>query len=274
MNELQEHLLDMMKWLHTFCVENDIKYFANGGTALGAVRHNGFIPWDDDIDIMLPREDYEKLISLLSGKIVQKYTVETPYSPAKDYLYTYSKLYDTTTTLLEDVSVGLCRGIYIDIFPLDGMGDSMEEVKCNFKKVDRLNMFINSRTCNWRKGRKLYKNLAIVFAKLIPDFLVDNKKLVQKFDKIAKEIPYSSSKYVVNCSGDFRFKGIIDKSILGEPVEHVFEDTKIFVPQNAVGYLEKVFGDWKRLPDEDKRCTTHANLFIDYNKSYLEKNEK
>ena len=270
MNELQEHLLDMMKWLHVFSVNNDIKYYANGGTALGAVRHEGFIPWDDDIDIMLPREDYEKLVGLMEGKIIDKYTIETPYSKSKDYLYTYSKFYDTTTTLIENVSNGLHRGIYIDIFPLDGVGNSKEEVMRTFKKIDKFNMFITSRVCNWRKGRRLYKNLAIVIAKLIPNFIIDNKKLVQKFDKECRKKSYNNSKFVVNCSGDFRYKGIMDKSILGNPVEHVFEDTKIFVPQNVIGYLEQVFGDWEKLPPEDKRCTTHANLFIDYNKSYLD----
>lgn len=272
MNELQEHLLGMMKWLHSFCVENEIKYYANGGTALGAVRHGGFIPWDDDIDIMLPRDDYEKLVSLLGGKITDKYTLETPFSESKDYLYTYAKFYDTSTTLIEGVSNGLKRGIYIDVFPLDGMGNSQEEVRHNFEKIDRLNMFIISRTCNWRKGRKLYKNLAGIFAKMIPTFIVDNKKLVQKFDQNARRIPYSESRYVVNCSGDFRYKGIMDKAILGEPLEHEFEDTTIYVPENVVGYLEQVFGDWRKLPSEDKRCTTHANLFIDYNNSYLNNN--
>ncbi len=270
MNELQEHLLEMMKWLHFFCRENNIKYYANGGTALGAVRHNGFIPWDDDMDIMLPREDYEKLIDLLADKITERYTVETPYSKSSDYLYTYAKLYDTTTTMIEDISYGIRRGIYIDIFPLDGIGNTKEEYEKNFRRIDIFNLFINARICNWRKGRKLYKNIISVLAKWIPDFIVDNKKMVQKFDQKARLIPYNKSKYVVNCSGDFRYKGILDKEILGEPTEHVFEDTIILVPQNVEGYLEKVFGDWQEMPSEKNRCTTHANWFIDLKHSYLE----
>ena len=76
--ELQRHLLGMLIWFHDFCVKNNIRYYALGGTMLGAARHQGFIPWDDDIDVGIPRTDYEKLISLIGNRKIDYYYLETP----------------------------------------------------------------------------------------------------------------------------------------------------------------------------------------------------
>ena len=122
MTELQNRLLIMLKWFHEFCVEHNLRYFALGGTLLGAIRHKGFIPWDDDIDVGMPRADYNKLMEL-SDQIQSPYVLETPQSPAKDFIYAYCKLFNTDTTLIEKRKKNMKRVIYIDIFPLDGLGN-------------------------------------------------------------------------------------------------------------------------------------------------------
>ena len=99
---LQQKLLDILKWFHLFCEENNLKYYAIGGTMLGVVRHKGFIPWDDDIDVGMPREDYNKFIELTKNKQFDKYVVESIYDNNKDFFYPMVKIYDTTTTLIEN----------------------------------------------------------------------------------------------------------------------------------------------------------------------------
>ena len=89
LGSIQKKLLDMLSWFDDYCQENGITYYVAGGTLIGAVRHGGFIPWDDDIDIILPRPDYEKLIRTFDGR-GSKYELETPYSGAKDFLFSYS----------------------------------------------------------------------------------------------------------------------------------------------------------------------------------------
>ena len=95
MTELQSRLLEMLKWFHEFCTKNNLTYYAVGGTTLGAVRHNGFIPWDDDIDVGLPRPDYEKLKQIAKDKVNEKtkYYIEFP-SDKKEYAASYGKMYD------------------------------------------------------------------------------------------------------------------------------------------------------------------------------------
>src|SRR5690554_3313505 len=96
LSEIQSKLLQMLKWFDGFCRENNLKYYAVGGTLLGAVRHQGFIPWDDDIDVAMPREDYRELEKLMSGKKIGFYVLETQNSLERDFCYPYTKLYDTT----------------------------------------------------------------------------------------------------------------------------------------------------------------------------------
>jgi lipopolysaccharide cholinephosphotransferase len=82
MTQVQEKLLDMLRWFHRLCVENNLRYYAIGGTMLGAQRHQGFIPWDDDIDVGMPREDIEKLKDIINRKNLDKYVLETPDTEA------------------------------------------------------------------------------------------------------------------------------------------------------------------------------------------------
>lgn len=269
LNPLQQKLLETLKWFHEYCEENDIKYYVCGGTQLGASRHGGFIPWDDDVDVAMPRPDYEKLIASLKDK-TGRYVLETPYSGNKDYLYTFAKLYDTTTTLVEHTKHNCKRGIYLDIFPLDGVGNSSEDVKKIFPKVDRANKFLMTRSCAIRKGRSFYKNAAICVSRLVPQFIVNDKKLSIKVDILAKKCNYDDSKYVVNYMGAYGIKEMVEKRIMGTPKKYAFEDIYVYGVEYDDEYLTHLYGDWRKLPPEDKRVSHHDFMEIDLERSYLE----
>ena len=273
MNELQEKLLDIMAWFHNFCVKENLRYYVIGGTFLGAIRHKGFIPWDDDIDVGMPRRDYEKLITVFQNENnhkIDKFKLETPYSNASDYLYTFSKLYDTTTTMVEKLRIECKRGIYLDIFPLDGIGDTKEEAYKNFKKIDFLNMFLMTRVCAIRKSRSFYKNAAIVVSRIIPNFIIDNKKLSQKVDQLCKKLDFDTSNYVCNCMSPYRSTEIIEKRLLGKPTEYQFESITVYGPEYYDEYLKHIFGDYRKFPPKEKQVSHHDFVMFDLNKSYLE----
>ena len=268
MNDIQAHLLDMLKWTHSFCKANEIPYYIIGGTMLGAVRGNGFIPWDDDIDIIIPRPDYDRFCNLLS-KPNGKYIVETPYSDGTDYIYGYAKLYDTDTLLIENLKRPLRRGLFIDVFALDGLGNSIEEARRNYKKIDRLYMLLTARTCAINKRRKWYKNIAIRMMRLVPDFIIDDNKLARKLDRICASFGYTENKYVANCISTYRSREIIEKRVFGKPTEYVFEDTIVCGVENYNEYLTNLFGDWRKLPPVEKQISLHDYIQLDLNSSYL-----
>lgn len=268
MNEVQQKLFKMLMWFHDYCIKNNIRYYIVGGTLLGACRHNGFIPWDDDIDIAIPRADYNKLITSFNKRI-DNYILESPYSKMADYLFSYSKLYDTTTTLIEKSHYMMKRGLFIDIFPLDYIGNNTKEVKKNFKKFDKKHMLLSARTCAINKKRKWYKNIFIMVARLIPSFIIDNKELAIKLDKMAMSFG-EKSKYIANLNGSYRDREIVDERFFGTPVLYEFEGAKVFGPQLYNEYLTNIYGNWRILPPENKRVAVHDYICLDLNKSYGE----
>jgi len=271
MTELQSRLLEMLKWFDEYCRANNLRYYVLGGTMLGAVRHKGFIPWDDDIDVGLPRRDYEKLAKLMKSK-TGKYVLETPYTSESAFCYPYSKLYDTTTTLIENTREKLIRGIYLDVFPLDGIGNSKEEVHKNFLPIKILENFYLSRVCGIRKGRIWWKNLAAYIIGGIPDTIINNRKLRLKLDKLCRKFDYDKCRWVGNLMGNWLEKETVPKEVMGKPTEYDFENIKVYGAEHFDAYLKSLYGNWRQLPPKEKRITHHDFSYVNLHKSYIDFN--
>lgn len=273
MTELQSKLLDMLKWFHSFCEEHNLRYYALGGTMLGAVRHKGFIPWDDDIDVGLPRADYNKLIEL-SDRIQSPYVLETPHSEAKEFVYAYSKLYNTDTTLIEKGKSNIKRGIYLDVFPLDGLGNNEIDATKQFKRTAHLVKKLAVRVSPIRKGRGFAKNCAVALSRCVPQFIINDKKLAQKLNRVAAEKDYDDNVFVGNLVCNYKLNNILRRDYFGTPTSYVFEDAEIYGAEDYEGYLSQVFGNWRKLPPEDQQVSLHLSAELDLNKSYLENGDK
>ena len=269
MTEVQEKLLDMLAWFDRFCRENSLRYYALGGTLLGALRHSGFIPWDDDIDLGLPRPDYEKLARLMEKKDGERYILETEYSDDEKYCYPFAKLYDTQTTLAENVSTGLKRGLYLDIFPIDGIGNGEQPDMQHFSRIKRLNQFYLARIASVRRGRSFFGNAAAVVAKAVPKRIADNTELRKKISGLCRKYDYENSRWAGNLVGNWWEKEIVPQRWFGDPKEYPFEGITILGVEYADEYLTAIYGDWRKLPPEEKRISHHDYILCDLYKSYL-----
>ena len=267
LNPLQTKLLEMFRWLTAFLESNNLRYYMIGGTFLGAVRHNGFIPWDDDIDIAMPRKDYEKLLKLFYTPI-DKYVLESSANGNKDFVYNMAKLYDTTTSMTEAARYKIKRGVYIDIFPLDGLGNSIDSARSIYKKIDRLNVLLSMISCGYRKERPWWKNMAVMIGRLIP---IQPNSLARKVNTLCMRIDFDKSRYVANCMSTYRGREIMDKTLLGAPTDYQFEDIIAKGPEKANEYLTHIFHDWKKLPPLENQHSAHDFVELDLNHSYLEK---
>ena len=264
----KEKLLGLLVYFDEVCEKNHLRYYAIGGTFLGAIRHKGFIPWDNDIDVAMPRVDYDKVVEIISNRN-DGFVIETPQSQAKDYLYSVAKLYDTTTTLIENLKVETVRGVYLDIFPIDGIGNSMEEVSKNYKRINFLNNIFAVRTCAIRPQRAWWKNLAIHLANVVPERVFSTKKLLVKLDNLCRKHDFEKSEYVGVLLTQYGTKYIMPRPLFDKRRRYQFENLTIYGVEDYEAYLSLLFGDWKKLPPKEQQVEGHDYKYIDLNKSYL-----
>jgi lipopolysaccharide cholinephosphotransferase len=269
MNELQAKLVEELGWLTDFCDQNNVSYFVIGGTLLGAARHKGFIPWDNDIDVGFPRPDYERVIQLLKEQ-KSKYVIETCYSDAPDYLYKFSKLYDTTTTVIEDTRRPCKRGTFIDIIPLDGIGNSRFTTRFHFLPIYILNTLLTANAISERPDRPKWLNWLSAKVAGIPKALFNEKKLLKKLDRMCKKRSFSDCKYVGVLNGGYGLRDIVERRIFEEKDVYDFEYLKVKSVRDYDSYLTHLYGDWRKIPPPEKRKSDHEYSFVDLNKSYLD----
>lgn len=267
--ELKKKLVDMLSWFHAFCEDHELRYYILGGTMLGAARHHGFIPWDDDIDVGMPRSDYEKLAVLMKNTDLH-YVLEMPKASQADFFYPYAKLYDTQTTLIENTRYKIKRGIYLDVFPLDGVGASKQDSITFFRPIKRKQSILIAMTTGIRAGRSLYKNAAVIAMRCVPNFLLDKKKLLLSVDQMCAQKDFDQCEWVGNLMGNWMEREIMPRSVMGKPTAYTFENLTVWGPEDYDGYLTSLYGNWRELPPAEKRKTHHDFLHIDLEHSYLE----
>lgn len=268
--EMKAVLAEMFGWFHDFCAAHGLRYYMLGGTMLGAVRHGGFIPWDDDIDLGMPRADFQRLEQLMQARPHDFYVLETPDSGGPDFFYAYGKLYDTRTTLVENTRVPIRRGVYLDIFPLDGAGDSWADGEAYIRPIQRRLDLLLAMTTGIRKGRKFYKNAGVLLTRCIPRRILDPKKLLADIQRRCAGRDFDRCAWVCNMAGAYRQRELMPRALFGQPRAYVFEHMQVYGVSDYEAYLTALYGNWRELPPVEKRKSHHDNVHCDLHRSYLE----
>lgn len=259
LDEIKQIELRLLKQLNEICIAQGFRYYLAGGTLLGAVRHKGFIPWDDDIDVAMPRPDYERLIDYCR-------TNEVPFQLVCNktdgrYGYLFAKIADRETLLVQNV----CRrnspemGVCIDIFPLDGLADSYDEAKAQLNRTRFARELLVA--ANWESfSRSKTRSIAyepIRFAFFCLSRFVSIKKLIKRIEAVYKTNTFDTSKYVACVCGVYRNKEIAEYDVFSECVMLPFEGEYFSCPKKYDEYLSNIYGDYMQLPPIDKRVTHH-----------------
>lgn len=258
LEERKKIALDILKYIKKICEKNDIKYFLAYGTLIGAVRHKGFIPWDDDIDICLLYSDYIKLINIL--KKDDNYNLISPYTNDNCY-YCYSKLVDKSTFLVEEnLKVIDNMGIFVDIFPLYNLPNGKFKRKTLVKRLTILNKIAKRQiwTEHYYDSTNVPKSIvkAILF---FPEYIYCkminvNKKILN----MAKKYNNTDSGYVSNLPTDDPSTAILEKNIFSDTVNISFEKIYFKAPIKYDEFLCKIYGDYLKLPPVEERCLPHV----------------
>lgn len=240
----QMRMLDILEFIDKVCRKHHINYWLSSGTLLGAIRHGGFIPWDDDLDIEMLKKDYKKLMKVLPSELPDNLVLQTAHTD-KNYVAPYSKLRETESSISEVNRIGRnykYNGIYIDIFYLEPVRSSLVWLSSRLHGyVYRLSYLKNDRL-GLKKGlmRCAYFGLTYV---VYPFFRL-----------ISKLFPPKELRLGLG-SG---FLGVRDPKDLFPLQEVVFEGKSFFGPANCDGYLTRLYGDYMKLPDLDQ-LTSHIN---------------
>ena len=245
LKEIKKISLDILIDVADFCDKNNITYFLACGTLLGAIRHKGFIPWDDDVDIMMPRPDYNKFLEEYDEK---KYKI---CKPSEGRFY-YTKVYDDTTIKCEGCfSYRKYKplGVDIDVFPLDGIVNEEKIINKLYKRTCILEKFL--RLSN--QPIFLRKNPIKCINRILPRIIVGSKNWVKLIEKNAMTYDYDKSDYVVRMRWSPNgFTGALPKKVY-EKEYAIFEGHKFCIPKGYDLWLRSFFGDYTTLPPEEKR---------------------
>ena len=253
--EIQQMELGIMEYIHEVCQKIGVKYFLAYGSLIGAVRHKGFIPWDDDMDICMLREDYEKLQDYLIANPDERYEVMS-YKNNLNYVYPFMKVQDNHTYLLEeDVRIDSNMGIYVDIFPVDGYEDDSV-----FK--DKMTRLIKKRqlSCYTFKGitnTKSILNSLIRYISVIIFYFTNTNKYIRGIDELAQSRKVDDYELVDYLIYKDMNKPVWKREWLNQTIMGVFEGKEFMIPKNYHEILTSDYGDYTQLPPVELRFSHH-----------------
>ncbi len=259
LRKLQLVELEIMRIFSEICEKHHFRYYLVGGTMLGAVRHRGFIPWDDDMDVGMPRPDYEQFLEVVRTELPEGYAFLN-YKQDEAYKRYFSRIVNTrvrvynasnTETIVEEA--------WLDIFPFDGMPSSALRQKLHFWHLTGIRFFYHASCFDElvnlnRPGRAWYLRAAIKFISVTHiGAHMDTKKLMRRLEKLLMKYPYDNCDYMISFFGAYMTKEIVNKNLLGEGAPYPFENLTLNGPVKFDEFLTHFYGDYMQVPaDADK----------------------
>lgn len=247
LEKVHKYELELLNEFKLFCESHDLKYSLGYGSLLGAIRHKGFIPWDDDIDVLMPREDFSKLVGLFENDDKTNIALQTNFSD-ENYTDGNARLVLKNTVYLNEENVDLhykYQGVWIDIWPLDFFTD-LKKAKKRKKTINYLTALLRIKVLKFKAiptfKRKFIKTLMIPFSK---KFLLNNRD-----NRYVKNL---GKKHLVNFNGVYSFeKEIFPASLFDDLIVTRFENISVNIPKDYAQILEQLYGDYMTPPKTKK----------------------
>lgn len=262
--------LEIFRHFISVCDQLGLRYYAVAGTLIGAVRHNGFIPWDDDIDIAMPRKDYQVLMQKGQSLLPRYYFLQN-YHTDREFLCNFAKIRDTRTTYIDADMCGkdICYGVFIDIFPIDYYPEERLrakwlDIKNKAYELRRVIAYLRPK----RHGnplKELVKKILVCTCRVI---CPDAWSVIEKRDKLFMSTP--TSKYVRYYSCGLGKREILKAEWFNATTNLPFEGIQVCVPKDFDVILTHIYGDYMKLPPVEARVGHHYVTAFDLDHPYTE----
>ena len=256
LEEYHAVLFDMLKQVDSICHAERLRYFLSGGTLLGAIRHKGFIPWDDDIDLMMPRPDYEIFLKRAEKRLPKRYILAFP-DRTKDYSQPWIRIFDTRVAVDDSgMQRTLTRSLFVDIFPIDGLPSNRTLSNLCFKRVRAWDILLK---CARRKA--LYPDERLKWLKK-PMMALTRVRPLPKYavslNKSARRCSFERAHYAgVLATTHYGSRERMPVEVFRGSVQVPFEGGFFPAPIGYDTYLSRLYGDYMQLPPEEKRVSEH-----------------
>lgn len=244
--------LQMLSSFVNYCENNNLEYFLCAGTAIGALRHNGYIPWDDDIDVMMPRKSYEKF---LSSYVNDSYEILSCWNN-NDYVYPYAKLTDKSTVLIESINLPKNFGVYIDVFPIDNLPSNKIIVKLMYLFRYYLDIKWGSQTAIEKK-RTIIKTIEYRVSK----WLFRNSSVLntaREIDKFCRTFDNQDTRLMGRIVSGYGLVEVVKSETFEKNIYVDFEQLRCRLPIGYDNYLRNIYGDYMTPPPIAEQVLKHS----------------
>lgn len=266
LRKLQLLEINLLLRFQKICEANNLTYYFTGGGLIGALRHGGFIPWDDDMDIVMPRDDYDKFVRICKKGMEDGYGLihyETDIDP--HWHTVYSKFVDTQSVLERPLAYQTFKEyVWIDILPVDGMPNNKMKRWLHMKHILLLRYWLvltDIEHLAALKKRPFYETWILSFFNIIPIFKIFNtSKVTNIVEKCMRKYKIQDSEYCCNLIGKYRSKEIQPKNRWGQPATLLFEGVRVKVPELYHEFQTHMYGNYMTMPPENERIAHEVTL--------------
>lgn len=269
-DEQRKIQLDLLTQIDEICVSQGFRYSLAFGTLIGAIRHGGFIPWDDDIDIAMPRPDYDKFVEYCQSNNTPFFLACTKTDERYGYMFAKACAFGTQVIQHRADRFGCPLGVFVDIFPIDGLGENKKQAEKNFMKREFSRELLVA--SNWakffRNENRSFVGNAVRLAFYIASRSVKPRRRIERIEKFYRKIDFDKSEYAGVICGAYRKREIMPREIFSEYIKVQFEGKSFNAFARYDEYLRALYGDYMTPPPVEKQVTHH-----DYTAYYKKQDE-